>query len=296
MPIEIQNVYLQIEPVEDYNPVYKRVDCMRNPGHEGGNIPDSEVNARKVRALVYREYIDEYYINKKPDKLIITDTTEPSVAKRIGTVIYTLPGKRLKIHVRNADHEPHSFHIHGLSYGIDSDGAWPFGSKNKYGQRSDEICTAETWIYTFDVTADMIGGWAFHDHYRDIMTSVNLGLFGGLVVAPDESYKPPPFQIPSSLASTISGSPSPAATRKEAEPYIMELLNLPQLQPDVGPTDTIHAPIFFHVLGTEKTGPVFDTRIIGPGLSAEVTLNKPKRNLALLPLPITSGHVWNNQI
>ena len=64
----IRDIYLKIETISGYSPVapdpmpapprqYAR-DCMRNPGHEDGTIPLSEVNARTLTALVYREYLD----------------------------------------------------------------------------------------------------------------------------------------------------------------------------------------------------------------------------------------------
>ena len=36
---------------------YRR-DCMGNPEHEDGAIPLSEVDARRLNALIYREYLD----------------------------------------------------------------------------------------------------------------------------------------------------------------------------------------------------------------------------------------------
>jgi hypothetical protein len=59
------NIYLKIEQIANYNPVnpepklapprlYQR-DCGRNHGHDDGTIPASEVGARAVPALIYRE-------------------------------------------------------------------------------------------------------------------------------------------------------------------------------------------------------------------------------------------------
>ena len=129
-----RNVYLKIERIPDYSPVapdmhvsppimYAR-DCMRNMGHEDGKIPDDEVAARRLTALIYREYLDPQYLVPKPDKLIAADVNEPPFTRRVpGTVIYARPGDRLRIHVKNGDVQPHSFHLHGLRYGIDSDGS-----------------------------------------------------------------------------------------------------------------------------------------------------------------------------
>ena len=154
-----RDIYLKIETISDYSPVepddhvsppiaYRR-DCMRNMGHEDGTIPADEVAARRLTALIYREYLDHHYLVPKPDKLVAADVNEPAFTRRVpGAVIYAKPGDWLRIHVKNADIDPHSFHIHGVRYGIDSDGSWPFGTQSDDGRRSDEICPGETWTYT----------------------------------------------------------------------------------------------------------------------------------------------------
>jgi FtsP/CotA-like multicopper oxidase with cupredoxin domain len=204
----IRNVYLKIETVQGYSPVepddhvsppikYRR-DCMRNAGHEDGTIPADEVNARRLTALIYREYLDPNWLLPKPDKLVAADINEPAYTRRVpGTVIYARPSDRLRIHVKNADIVPHSFHIHGVIYGIDSDGSWPFGTQSADGRRSDEICPGQTWIYTYDVTDETVGAFPFHDHCRDIGTYINRGLFGGLVVLPEREHEHlPQFPFP----------------------------------------------------------------------------------------------------
>ena len=199
----IRNIYLKIEQIQDYSPVepetmvgpprHYRRDCMRTPGHEDSNIPSTEVEARRLTALVYREYLDAGYLIPKPDKLILADINEPMYHRRVpGTVIYAEPGDRLLIHVLNADVDPHSFHLHGLRYGIDSDGSWPFGTQSTDGRRSDEICPGQSWTYIYDITNAMVGAWPFHDHHRHIGDYINRGLFGGLVVLPSRGVRPPP--------------------------------------------------------------------------------------------------------
>ncbi len=202
----IRHVYLKIEEILGYSPVepsshaaanYRR-DCMYNTGHEDGTIPLSEVNARRLNALIYREYLDPDYLIPKPDKLVLADVNEPIYSHRVpGTVIYTRPGDRLHIHVLNGDVMPHSFHLHGLKYGIDSDGSWPFGTQTTDGRRSDEICPGQTWTYRYDVTDEMVGAWPFHDHSHHIGESVNRGLFGGIVVLPKQHKAPPKMVLPS---------------------------------------------------------------------------------------------------
>src|SRR5262245_32729720 len=189
----VRDVYLKIQQLSGYSPVepadhvappvqYRR-DCMRGFGHEDGTIPADEVNARRLNALIYREYMDSQYLVPKPDKLVVADVNEPAFTHRVpGTVIYAHPGQRRRLHVKSADVTPHSFHVHGLRYGIDSDGSWPFGTQAADGRRSDEICPGQTWTYTFDVTNDMLGAWPFHSHCRDIGINTNRGLFGGIVL------------------------------------------------------------------------------------------------------------------
>src|ERR687898_1449022 len=204
----VRDVYLKIQQLNGYSPVepadhvtppvkYRR-DCMRGPGHEDGTIPADEVNARRLNALIYREYLDPQYLVPKPDKLVVADINEPPFTHRVpGTVIYAYPGQRLRIHVKNADVTPHSFHVHGLLYGIDSDGSWPFGTQAADGRRSDEICPGQEWTYTFDVTDEMLGAWPFHSHCRDIGSNTNRGLFGGIVVLERRHYERlPEFPLP----------------------------------------------------------------------------------------------------
>ena len=186
-----RDIYLKIEKVPGYSPVAPddsehdkyRVDCLRGEGHEDGRIPDGEVEMRRLDALTYREYLDPDYTVPNTAKIVPADINEPRFDRRIpGAFLYAHPGERLYIHVLNDDDTPHSFHIHGVIYGIDSDGSFPFGVGNDEDQRSDEICPGDSWTYVFDATEETIGVWPFHDHYRNIGETANLGLFGGLVV------------------------------------------------------------------------------------------------------------------
>jgi hypothetical protein len=143
-----RDVFLQIEPLPDYSPLapllcarrYGR-DCMFNEGHELGRIPADEILAKRLDAIVYREYLDPDYTQPNTAALIPSDTMEPPWNRRVpGAVIWARPGEHLRIHVRNADpSDCHSFHLHGLRYGIESDGAWPRGVASRDGRRSDEI-------------------------------------------------------------------------------------------------------------------------------------------------------------
>lgn len=201
-----RDVFLQIESVDDYSPLapllcarrYGR-DCMHNEGHELGRIPADEILQVRIDALVYREYLDADYMTPNPAPLVPSDITEPPWHRRVpGAVIWAKPGERLYIHVRNADrHECHSLHVHGLRYGIESDGAWPLGVATKDDRRSDEILPGERWTYVFDITEETIGAWPFHDHVRHVAANVNRGLFGAIIVrdprAPCADHEVPLF-------------------------------------------------------------------------------------------------------
>ena len=186
----IQDVYIKIEPILDYSPVnpeeggsytYRR-DCSRRPGHEDGTITEDEANLKKFTALVYRQYTDSSYSTMVPDKLIASDISEPPVNRRIPSVIYTRPGRRLRIHLLNGDDAPHSLHMHGLQYGIDSDGAYPLGVTDNNGVRGDAVCPDESYTYEYDVKREMTGCWVFHEHYKSLGEMARVGLIGGVVV------------------------------------------------------------------------------------------------------------------
>jgi plastocyanin len=199
-----RDVYLKIEKLPAYSPVAPddaehhryRLDCMRNQGHEDATIPNSEVERRRLDALVYREYLDHAYTTLNTAPLIAADANEPRPERRMpGAVIYSEPGERLFIHVLNGDDRPHSLHMHGLQYGIDSDGSWPFGVMSHDGRRSDEICPGEEWCYVFDATKDTIGAWPFHDHGMDLVAHVNRGLFGAVIVR-DPKWRKVDHEVP----------------------------------------------------------------------------------------------------
>lgn len=199
-----QNVYLKIEKIYDYSPVdpapghtYSyRKDCFRRAGHEDGAITADEVEMKKITAVVFRPYTDETYTTMDPSPMVQADIAEPPVDRRVpGVVIYTKPGRRLRIHVFNDDDAPHSLHMHGIQYGINSDGAYPLGIKNNDNVRSDQICPGKSYIYEYDVTREMIGAWVFHDHHRDLGDNARLGVIGGLVVR-DPSWPQADYEVP----------------------------------------------------------------------------------------------------
>jgi FtsP/CotA-like multicopper oxidase with cupredoxin domain len=200
----IRDVYLRIETLAAYSPLAPVLcsrrwgrDCMRMPGHELGRVTPTEIFAATIDAVVYREYKDPDHLHPVTDPLIAADENEPPWNRRVpGCVLYAEPGEQLHIHVHNADAAAcHSFHLHGLRYAIDSDGAWPFGVRAVDGRRSDEIRPGASWTYVFDATPETIGAWPFHDHVRDVGRWIGRGLFGGLVVR-DPKKKPAAHEVP----------------------------------------------------------------------------------------------------
>jgi plastocyanin len=282
--VAVRDVYLKIERIPEYSPVapmdktpppitYKR-DGMRNHGHEDGTIPDVEVAARAMTAVVYREYLDEDYLVPRTTKIVAADLNEPIWERRVpGAVVYAYVGDTLKIHVLNADFEPHSLHVHGLEYGIDSDGSWPFGTQSTDGRRSDEICPGQSWTYTYRVTEKMVGAWPFHDHVHHADAAVRRGLFGGIIVRRRPFRHPIPLPLPEDLEPIVEeirkfggGRPAradalPHRARKrlhEAYDLLREWLLHDLAKPPLH-EGRLHVPAFFHHLATDEFKPLFDS-------------------------------------
>jgi plastocyanin len=284
-----RDIYIKIEVIPAYNPVdpesdpmppkqYRR-DCMRNLGHLDGTIPLSELNTRRLNALVYREYLDPNYTLPKPDKLVLADINEPIFFRRVpSALIYAHAGERLRIHVLNADNAPHSLHMHGLAYGIDSAGAFPFGTQATDGRRSDEICPGQTWTYVFDIKEDMEGAWPFHEHHPNIEHSVNRGLFGAIIVLPREMEGPQRSELPPALKKALeeTNSKSKTISSQKSRPYnsvtnFSVEAQLELMKESVKHREfsiphrnvTLHVPLFYHVMNGSGV-PAFDSGDLDP--------------------------------
>lgn len=283
-----RHIYLRIEQIDDYSPVepqdkaappiqYKR-DGMYNTGHEMGIIPDAERHARALTAVVYREYLDPDYLIPGTSKIVSSDINEPIYDRRVpGAVLWVYVGETIKIHVLNSDNQPHSFHIHGIEYGIDSDGAWPMGTQSTDGRRSDEICPGQNWTYTFRITHEMIGAWPFHDHSSPLAgESVRQGLFGGIIVRKRQFRFPIPFPLPERFAEIVNkrivkivgkrplrrdSLPVEAkSVLEDHEEFLREwLFRQQRLFRIPNPDFRLHVPVFFHEMMNEEDTPLFDS-------------------------------------
>jgi plastocyanin len=278
----IRNIYLRIEQIFNYSTVEPELkvmppkqygrDCMRNPGHDDTSIPVAEVNARKLTALVYRQYLDPGYLIPKLDKLIVADVNEPVFSRRVpGALIYARPGDRLKIHVLNGDSMVHSFHVHGLAYGIDSDGSWPLGTQSVDGRRSDEICPNQTWTYIFDITDDMVGAWPFHDHSRFLGDAIKRGLFGAIVVRDEEHERDSEsdLELPEDIERLLEGRP--AMSGSDAEAFfesVVEWAQMEHIHPHPRHDAILEVPLFLHFMQGTGGTPAFDSGPITPGTAA----------------------------
>lgn len=279
-----RDIYLKIEQIEDYSPVqpmdkvpppidYGR-DCMQFSGHPGGVIPDAEIDARAMTAVTYREYKDPGYLFPMTYKLIDADINEPNFNHRVpGTVIYVHPSQRIRIHVWNCDKMPRSFHTHGLHYGISSDGAWPFGTENEAGQRSDEICPGQSWIYEYEVTDEMIGAWPFHSHVRHVSEGTNRGLFGGIVVLARNEPLPKKPRLPKNFFNILKKDlkrlqgkrplhvkalvPQAKVLLRDQLNFLDEYAIADLIKPRPRPPTTDHVPVFFHQMSTNENKPLF---------------------------------------
>lgn len=170
-----------------------------------------------------------------------------------------------------------------MLFGIDSDGAWPFGTEAADGRRSDEICPGQTWTYTFCTTADTVGVWPFHDHAQMPGPAIDSGLFGGIVVLPKGKPKPfvKPFKPLRDLEKFVAGlkrGALPPAVRHAIgaqREFIKEKFQRELVLPR--PRDKIlHVPLFFHVMKNPNQTPLFDTEDIGElGGFATLTFDDP---------------------
>src|SRR5262249_15587550 len=162
--------------------------------------------------------------------------------------------------------------MHGLRYGIDSDGSWPLGTQSSDGRRSDEICPEQTWTYTFDVTDEMIGAWPFHDHSTHLRESINRGLFGGIVVRHPKFRPLPHFELPPYVIEFLKASgkrfrPAPPGLVERLEEFAL----LDHVHPFPHPPAVIEVPLFFHFMAGTGSTAAFDSGPLAPGAVYEAT-------------------------
>ena len=89
----------------------------------------------------------------------------------------------------------------------------------------------QSWTYSFEITDEMLGAWPFHDHYRDIGMSVNRGLFGGIIVLPEEECdRLPRFPLPTGLKKAMDQhqqSPSQTSMHMPGRPAALPAMGMP---------------------------------------------------------------------
>ncbi len=281
-----RTVYLKIERVADYSPVcpqektppnvtYKR-DGMLNHGHDDGTIPDAEVQARSLEALVYREYRDPQYLIPVTTKLVAADLNEPIWDRRVpGALIWAYVGEDLAIHVLNGDIEPHSLHVHGLAYGIDSDGSWPLGTQSTDGRRSDAICPGQTWTYHFHITKEMVGAWPFHDHAHHADAAIKRGLFGAIIVREKKFKVEIPRPLPDRFIEPLldelkrhtkrpmraDALPKPARTILHQRYEWLREWSIREMRCPPFREGRLHVPVFFHQMVPDRQAAIFDEEL-----------------------------------
>lgn len=138
---------------------------------------------RRFTAVVYRRFTPGFR-RPWPNRAIVGDNDGIP-----GPTIHATVGDRVILHFRNLDRAyrmPHSVHVHGFQYQPSSDGAFiPFVSG-----RDGAVPYGQTYTYRFRAGPNSYGVWPYHDHSREMMRSIELGLYGAIIIRrPDE--RPP---------------------------------------------------------------------------------------------------------
>ncbi len=140
----------------------------------------------------------------------------------------------------------------------------------------------------------MVGAWPFHEHYRMIGESVNRGLFGGIVVLPEECDPPRRFELPplveefrkrrvkdgepaahDAVGGHMHGGPGPIVDQEAyaVQLFLEEWAQLAYAHPKIEDDDRLHVPVFIHQMVRTRGVPAFDSGPFPPGaLPFEVQL------------------------
>jgi len=138
----------------------------------GTTIPPAQ---RQFTAVIYRRYTSGFR-RPWPNTAVSGDNDGmpgPTIRAEVGDTVV--------MHFRNRDHHyglRHSMHFHAFRYLPSSDGAFiPFRSG-----RGGDVPVGGSRIYRLKAVADSYGVWPYHDHSSTMGQSIELGLFGAIVI------------------------------------------------------------------------------------------------------------------
>ncbi len=151
----------------------------------GDPLMDTTIPAaqRSFMAVVYRRYTADF---RRPWPNTARSGDNDGIP---GPTIRAEIGDTVVVHFRNRDMHhrlPHSMHFHAFRYAPSSDGAFiPYRS----GPGGD-VPVGGRFTYRLRAVADSYGVWPYHDHSRSVSRSIELGLYGAIVV-PKPGDAPP---------------------------------------------------------------------------------------------------------
>jgi manganese oxidase len=154
--------------------VNMRWDIAPNGGDpvSGTTLPAAQ---RQFTAVVYRRYTPGFR-RAWPNTDVSGDNDGmpgPTIRAEVGDTVI--------VHFRNRDRHyglRHSMHFHAFRYLPSSDGAFiPFRSR-----RGGDVPVGGEWTYRLRAVADSYGVWPYHDHSSTMGQSIELGLFGAIVI------------------------------------------------------------------------------------------------------------------
>ena len=149
MRLKPRHVFLKIEPLARYSPLAPifvlaplraRLHVQPRARARARRRRRDRRRRRSTRSSTASTSTRTTRSRRRPSSSRPTSTSRRGTGASPAPSSTRSPGERLYIHVLNGDTDGcHSFHLHGCRYGIDSDGAWPFGVAHTDGRRSDEI-------------------------------------------------------------------------------------------------------------------------------------------------------------